>query len=127
MRYLDVEDVEIIHIEVIDRIGGSHGIRDQGALESAVAQPQMSFGGQELYPSVEEKAGALCFSLVMNHPFIDGNKRVGHGAMLLFLMFNGFRLSGSVDEHEEIILGLAAGQLYRTELVDWITARIELR
>src|SRR5258708_4012950 len=120
MRYLDVEDVEIIHTEVIEKIGGSHGIRDRGALESAVIQPQMSFGGNDLYPSVEEKVTALVFSLVKNHPFIDGNKRVGHAAAESFLLINGFQLQGEAEEHERVILQLAAGHLVREELLEWI-------
>ena len=127
MRYIDVEDVEILHAELIDRIGGSHGIRDRGALESAVSQPEMSFGGEDLYPSIEEKATALCFSLVSNHAFVDGNKRAGHAATLLFLRLNGFQLKGGVDEHESIILRLAAGEVEREELLAWIRDRIELR
>src|SRR2546421_713594 len=89
MRYPDAEDIEILHQEVIDTIGGSHGIRDPGSLASAVDQPQSTFGGADLYPGVEEKAASLCYSLAMNHPFIDGNKRVAHAAMLLFLRMNG--------------------------------------
>ena len=127
MRYLDVEDVEILHAEVIDKIGGSHGIRDRGALESAVAQPEMSFGGVDLYPSIEEKVTALCFSLVLNHPFIDGNKRVGHAAAELFLQFNGFQLRGNAEEHEQAILRLAAGEFGREDLLAWVKERIELR
>ena len=127
MRYLDVEDIEILHTEVIERIGGSEGIRDRGALESAVAQPEMSFEGEDFYPSIEEKATALCFSIVMNHPFIDGNKRVGHAAMLMFLRMNGFQLRGDAKDHETTILGVAAGELDREDLLAWVKRHIELR
>jgi death on curing protein len=127
MRYPDVVDVEILHAEVIDRIGGSHGIRDRGALESAVAQPQMAFGGDDLYASVEEKVTALCFSLVKNHPFIDGNKRVGHAAAEFFLLINGSKLQGVEEEHERIILELAAGELSREELLECVKDWIETR
>jgi death-on-curing protein len=91
-----------------------------GALESAVAQPQMTFGGQELYPSLAEKAGALAFSPVTNHPFVDGNKRVGHAAMAVFLKANGNELTGSIDDHEAVFLALACGTLSRRDLAQWI-------
>jgi death on curing protein len=84
-------------------------VRDLAALESAVAQPYMTFGGRDLYPGVAEKASALAFSLVMNHPFVDGNKRAGHAAMEVFLVLNGYELSAATDEQERIVLGLAAG------------------
>ena len=78
MRYLTIAEVLTLHRMVIGESGGSTGIRDLPALESAVAQPQATFAGSDLYAGVSEKATALCFSLVGNHPFVDGNKRVGH-------------------------------------------------
>ena len=81
MRYLSLAEVIELHRRVVDQSGGASGLRDTGRLESAVAQPRISFGGRDLYPSLIEKAGALCFSLVQNHPFVDGNKRLGHAAM----------------------------------------------
>jgi len=104
--------------------GGATGIRDLGALESAVSQPYTSFGRQDLYSDVVTKAAALCFSLVMNHPFIDGNKRVGHAAMEIFLLLNGFEINSEVDEQEKIILSLAAGQFDRNNLVSWLREHI---
>ena len=89
-----------------------------GAVESAVAQPQMTFAGEELYPTIESKATALCFSLVMNHPFVDGNKRVGHAAMETFLVMNRYELAAAVDDAEKVILTLAAGDLSRDELLE---------
>jgi death-on-curing protein len=100
------------------------GIRDLGGIESALAQPAMTFAGAELYPTVAAKATAICFSLVMNHPFVDGNKRVGHAAMEIFLLLNGFELHAPVDEAEQLILRLAAGELPREELLAWITTHI---
>ncbi len=81
MRHLTLAEVLELHRMVMEQSGGSAGLCDLGALESAIAQPRMSFGGSDLYPSLVEKAAALCFSLVNNHPFVDGNKRVGHAAM----------------------------------------------
>jgi death-on-curing protein len=81
MRYLTLGEVVALQQRIIAATGGAAGIRDLGALESAVAQPRASFGGEDLYPGVIEKAAALGFSLVMGHPFVDGNKRTGHAAM----------------------------------------------
>ena len=100
MRYLTVAEVLSLHRLLIAQTGGTAGIRDLGALQSAVTQPQMTFGGDDLYPSLEEKAAALCFSLVANHPFLDGNKRAAHAAMETFLMLNGSELNATVDEQE---------------------------
>jgi death-on-curing protein len=94
MRYLSIDQVLVIHKRILEQSGGGAGIRDFGALESALAQPEMTFGGDELYPSISEKASALGFSLVMNHPFVDGNKRVGHAVMEVFLVLNGYELQG---------------------------------
>ena len=100
MRYLSLSAILKLHESVLQRSGGATGIRDIRSLESAIAQPQMTFGGIELYPTIEEKAAALCFSLVMNHPFIDGNKRIGHAAMETFLVLNDKELDASVDNGE---------------------------
>ena len=107
MRYLSFEEVVSLHSLLIAQSGGAHGLRDRGALESAVAQPGASFGGEDLYPSLAEKAAALGHSLIQNHPFVDGNKRIGHGAMEVFLMLNGYELEALVDEQEQMIIGVA--------------------
>lgn len=122
MRHLTIAEVLHLHRMVIAQSGGSEGVRDQGSLESAVAQPQAAFGGADLYPSLAEKATALCFSLVLNHPFVDGNKRVGHAAMETFLLLNGFSISAPVDEQETLILSLASGGLSREKLLLWVEA-----
>jgi len=109
---------------IIDQTGGSSGLRDLGALESAMAQPRMTFSGNDLYPSLVDKAAALCFSLVKNHPFVDGNKRVGHAAMETFLVLNGFEIEASTGEQEHILLSLAAGQLNREDLVEWLRQHV---
>jgi death-on-curing protein len=125
MRYLTVEEVQKLHQRVLDETGGGGGVRDQGALESAVAQPQMAFGGQELYPTLADKAGALGFSLAMNHAFVDGNKRTAHAAMEVFLVLNGAELNASVDEQEKVMLELAAGNLDREAFVEWIRQHLQ--
>ena len=124
MRYLTLGEVLDLHRRVVEQSGGAIGVRDLGGIESAVAQPQMTFDGEELYPTIESKATALCFSLVMNHPFVDGNKRIGHAAMETFLVMNGFEIRADVDDAEKIILPLAAGALSREELLEWVTSRV---
>lgn len=118
-RYLSFPEVLELHRSVLERWGGARGIRDINALESALAQPRQSFGGQDLYPDLPTKAAALCFSLVLNHPFVDGNKRIGHAAMETFLMVNGHELRAPVDEQERTMLDLAAGNLSRDAFVEW--------
>ena len=120
MRYLTVGEVLEIYSQVIKQSGGGVGIRDLAALESAVAQPRMTFNGEELYPTIVEKASTLGFSLIQNHPFIDGNKRAGHAAMESFLMFNGYEISANVDEQVGIILGVASGQIDRNTFTEWL-------
>lgn len=87
----------------------------------------MTFGGQELYPNLAEKAAALGFSLVCNHPFVDGNKRVGHAALETFLVLNGWELAAGVDEQEQVILRLAAGSLKREEFAAWVQLHVQQR
>lgn len=123
MRYLTLGEVVALQQRIIAAIGGTAGIRDLGALESAVAQPRASFGGEYLYPGVIEKAAALAFSLVMGHPFLDANKRAGHAAMETFLILNGYEVSAPVDEQERVMLQLAAGDLSRGEFVEWVRSR----
>lgn len=120
IRYLTLNEVTDLHRQVVEQSGGSLGLRDLGTLESAVAQPQMTFGGDDLYPTLVEKAAALGFSLVMNHPFIDGNKRIGHAALETFLIMNDMEIDASVDDQEQIILSLASGELQRDEFTDWL-------
>lgn len=122
MRSLSVDDILYIHSRLIAQSGGSHGLRDLGALESCVAQPQQSFDGVELYPDMPAKAAALAFFLASNHPFVDGNKRIAHAALAVTLRLNGYALIASVDEQEEIMLRLASGELTRAAFSDWVQA-----
>ena len=124
MRYLTLPEVLELHGRLIAQSGGASGIRDLNALDSSLAQPQMTWSGADLYPSIESKAAAYCFFLVMNHPFIDGNKRVGHAAMETFLVLHGYELCASVDDAERTILDLAAGRLNLDELLAWIRSNI---
>ena len=124
MRYLTLAQVLDLYRTLVKETGGALGIRDLDGLKSALAQPRMTFAGDELYPSVAEKAAALGFSLVMNHPFIDGNKRLGHAAMETFLMLNGYEINASVDDQESTLLKLAAGELERDQFVNWVREHI---
>gem|GEM_PF-104619 len=118
--YPTVEEVKDLHIAVVAQSGGHAGVRDEGALQSAVAQPAAAVGGRDLYPSLAEKAAALCYSLIQNHPLIDGNKRTAHAATLALLMLNGNALKASVDEQEHVLLEVASGKLDRAGLADWL-------
>jgi death-on-curing protein len=92
IEVVTLEDILELHREMINTIGGSHGIKEIGGVEATVAQPQMTFGGEDIYPTLIEKTAALGFSLVKNHGFTDGNKRVGYAAMETFLVLNGFEI-----------------------------------
>lgn len=127
MRYLTVEEVLKLHRLVIAQSGGSDGVRSRESLEASVAQPLQTFGGEELYPSLVEKAAALGFFLVTNHPFVDGNKRIGHAALEVTLVLNGFELSASVDEQERCVLALASGTLSRAEFTQWVIEHVQTK
>ncbi len=124
MRYLTLGEVLELYRRLIEQSGSVPGIRDLGSLQSALAQPHMTFGGQELYPTIAEKAAALGFSIIRNHPFMDGNKRTGHAAMETFLVLNGYEIEASVDEQEQIILRVASGEIKREDLVHWLLEHI---
>lgn len=120
MRYLTLAEALRLHDRILAQSGGRSGIRDLGALASAVAQPRITVGGNDAYPSLQSKAAALCFSLVSNHPFVDGNKRVAHAAMEVFLILNGKEIKAGVDEQEQVMLSLATGTISREELTSWL-------
>jgi len=122
MRYLTLNEALAVHDQVMRQSGGAVGVLSLSALESALAQPRMTFGGTDLYPTLVEKAAALGYSLIANHPFVDGNKRTGHAAMEVFLMVNGFDIQASVDEQEQVILQVAAGAMKREEFTEWLRA-----
>ncbi len=117
-----LHEVLNLHERLLVQTGGSFGLRDIGGLESALAQPFMTFDGAELYPSTAEKASALGFSIIQNHPFIDGNKRTGHAAMEIFLFLNGFEIQSSTDEQEKVVLQVASGSMSREAFSDWVNS-----
>ena len=120
MRYLTLAEVIELHRLVVEQAGGAAGLRDLGALESAVTQPRATFGCADLYPTLATKAAALGYSLALNHAFVDGNKRVAHAALETFLVLNGHELAAEVDEAERLMLALAAGDVSREQLVSWV-------
>ncbi len=122
MRWLRLAEVLELHRRLIQQSGGMSGLRDLGLLEASLAQPRQSFGGVDLYPGLTAKAAALGFSLIQNHPFVDGNKRIGHAAMETTLVLNGFELSASVEAAEAAVLAVASGQLNRDALTRWVRA-----
>ncbi|MEM8995954.1 MAG: type II toxin-antitoxin system death-on-curing family toxin [Acidobacteriota bacterium] len=123
MRLLSLAEIVELHGQIIESSGGSDGIRDLGALKTAVAQPRMSFDGRDLYPTIIEKAAALGASLVQNHPFVDGNKRIGHAALEVSLVLNNHELVAPVEEQERVMLSLAAGDLTRHRFTAWVQRR----
>lgn len=124
IAYLDLQQVLDLHDASILLFGGSPGVRDLGLVQSAVAQPRQSFGGVDLYPTLVEKAGALGYSLVRNHGFVDGNKRTGFAALEVFLRANGSRVIASVADAEAAVLAVASGQMSRDQFTAWVAANI---
>ena len=127
MRLLTLEQVVKLHKRVIEQSGGAMGIRNQEGLESAVAQPRMSYAAQELYPSLIEKVAALGFSLINNHPFVDGNKRIGHAALEVTLLMNGYEIQADVDSQEAVILAVAASKMNRQDFLEWLQEHVVQR
>lgn len=124
MIYLTVEDVIRLQEMVIVQSGGLPGVKTLGLIESAVALPKQSFGGVELYPTIAEKAAVLGFSLTCNHAFNDGNKRIGHAALEVFLVMNGFEFCCDVDEQERVFLDLAAARYTRESFTNWVRSKV---
>jgi death on curing protein len=121
--YLSLEQVLELHRLEIQRFGGSAGLRERGSLEAALARPQMTFAGEDVYPDVESKAAAVMHSLVMNHPFVDGNKRTGAAVAELFLNPNGVELEAADDDLVAITLSVARGEVNAEALAIWLRQR----
>ena len=120
MIRLSKSQILLLHNQLISETGGSSGLRDDSLLDSALNAPFQTFDGEDVYPSLQQKAARLCFSLVKNHPFIDGNKRIGAHAMLVFLALNSIDLQYSQEEFSDVIIQLAAGEIEPTDLLHWI-------
>ena len=120
MKTLSKRQVLLLHEQLVAETGGSAGVRDEGLLESALSAPFQGFGGVDAYPSIQQKAARLGYGLVKNHPFVDGNKRIGAHAMLVFLALNGIELEYTQRELADIILQVAAGKADYDTLFHWV-------
>lgn len=120
MRYLSKRQVLLLHDQLLKQTGGLPGVRDEGLLESALAAPMQSFDGADAYPSLQQKAARLCYGLVQDHPFADGNKRIGAHAMLVLLAINGIELTYTQKELSDIVLAVAAGEQDYDALLRWV-------
>lgn len=116
------EDVLAIHLATIDRFGGLEGVRDEGLLDSVLAQPFQTFGGEELYPTPIEKACRYAFGVISGHPFLDGNKRMGAALLGTYLIMSGIDFRPDHSSFLEFVLGVADGSVDYDALVDWVAS-----
>ena len=121
--FLSLDEVLEIHEQQIERYGGSSGLRDAGGLESAVATPQATFGGEFLHASIPAMAAAYLFHLCQNHSFIDGNKRVGANAAITFLLMNSWEPTFDEEELVDLVLAVASGTLSKPKLIEIFESR----
>ena len=120
MKKLTKEQILMLHNELIRETGGSGGLRDEGLLDSALNAPFQGFGDVDSFPSLQQKVARLGYGLICNHAFVDGNKRIGAHAMLLFLSLNGIELEYTQNELSDMILDVAADNLRFEDMVKWI-------
>ncbi len=120
MTILSKEDIILLHSALVETTGGSDGIRDEALLDSAVQTPFQTFDNNEIYPTVMQKAARLCFGLVKDHAFVDGNKRIGAHAMLVFLALNGIEIECGQGELSEMILSVASGNTDAEGIEKWL-------
>ena len=124
MIVLSKDQIILMHHQLIEETGGSHGLKDEGLLESALAAPFQSFEGKDLFPSVYQKAARLGFGLASNHAFIDGNKRIGAHAMLVFLMINNIQLEYTQEELSDLFLGVADNTKDYPDVLNWVVVHL---
>lgn len=124
MKVLTKQQILLLHSQLIKSFGGSDLIRDEGLLDSAINTPFQTFDGVELYPSLLHKAARLCFDLVKNHPFVDGNKRIGAHAMLVFLSINNVELKYSDNDLIDLILSVASSESNDKHILQWLQQHI---
>jgi death-on-curing protein len=127
VEYLTTAEVLLLHARLIQRTGGSGGVRDMGLLESAIARPRATFDQQELYPDLWHKAAALMHSLIKNHPFVDGNKRTALTSVGMFLELNGYRLVASNQAAFDFTLWVARSRPELGEMTGWMKENSERR
>jgi len=124
VEYLSIGQVLALHAQQVRQYGGGTGLRDRGALESALARPSVTFGGEDLYPDMADKAAALMHSLALNHPFFDGNKRVAVFAAIVFVESNGQEFLATPDELVATTLAVAEGKMAVEALAIWFRQRL---
>lgn len=119
-------DVLVIHQRQIERFGGLDGIRDEGLLDSALAQPQATFFGELLHPTIHQQAAAYLYHLAKNHPFLDGNKRTAFATTIAFLWMNGYELEMTEDEAYNMVIQVAQGEMSKEELSSFLAQKIRV-
>ncbi|MGN1037580.1 MAG: type II toxin-antitoxin system death-on-curing family toxin [Ruminococcus sp.] len=124
MIRLTKKQVILLHKDIIEQSGGSPEIRDEGLLDSALNAPFQTFAGTELYPTIIEKASRLGYSLIKNHAFVDGNKRIGAHTMLVFLTLNGIEIEYEDNDFIHLVLGVASGEISDIQLLEWLKQHI---
>lgn len=117
---ISIKEAEFIHAVLIQNFGGTSGVRDHALLSSALSRPFQTFDGKELYPSEVYKAAALLESILINHPFVDGNKRTGYTLMCVYLLRSGIDLTASEDAKYELVIGVASGKYKHQQIVEWL-------
>lgn len=127
IRYLTETQIYRLHELALAQTGGTFGVREPEIIASALETMASGFGDFEYYPTLADKAACLGYSLVQGHPFLDGNKRVAFQAMNLFLLVNGYELTGTVDELEHAIFAVASSKLSRGEFVGWVNSHVQAR
>ena len=120
MKYITINYILKLHKKMITTTGGSHGIRDMSLLKSALENSKSTFGGKDLYPKIENKCASICYSIINNHAFIDGNKRIGIYVMIIILEYNGVKLKYTQDELIKFGLDIAKGDLNQKNILEWI-------
>lgn len=123
-EFLEVSDVLEMHQVLIEQLGGTPGVRDEGLLDSALSQPKATFFGELLHPTIYEQAAAYLYHLSQNHPFIDGNKRTAYGAMEAFLRLNGYNLALLDEEVYDLVMQVAQGQMSKEELGAYLSQHL---
>ncbi|MDF5739864.1 MULTISPECIES: type II toxin-antitoxin system death-on-curing family toxin [unclassified Nostoc] len=124
-RFLSISQVLDIHQDEINSFGGTSGVRDEGLLDSALAQPQATFGGELLHPTIHEQAAAYLYHLAMNHPFIDGNKRTAFAVMDTFITLNGYSLNLSQEQAYNLVIQVVTKEISKEELSRFLELHLQ--